>query len=185
MSAQNYFHHTRSARAEGKQGLLLAFALLTFGGIILFIAYNGIIENRGRGILGLLFAAEVFPLLLLGLPLALVALFVLSISTLRLIAGGRWEVIIDAETLQWREPDFANESFQLPLDDIDKFTVLTTSRAKRSGKVKQRTSYTVKKRNGESIHLLNQSGIDMEAFTRAMAKAGVSVIQETHLKRKT
>lgn len=173
------FQHIRSARAEANSGLLLGLFMLVTGAIPAYIGYQiarATVEELGKW--SLLLPFEVYALALFGVILLLMAMFILGLSTLRLLAGGQWQVMLSTQELLWQEPAFANESFRLPLAEIEALVVRRRRKVKSSGKIKYKEGYVLRTRAGREYMLLNQFGLDMQAFTTALQQAGVTCRQK-------
>ncbi len=155
------FHYTQTAHDAGMKSLP---ALIICSLIIAWFLYKKLAGNADT-------MSNLHYLLIAG-GIALIAAFANNVYK-RINSDGTWDISIDDKTIQWNAPNELEESFILNLNQI--------------AEVKQtignhHTSYELNTTDDQNIQLNEDSGIDLEEFTKALVSQGVHLnkIDETH-----
>lgn len=154
------YRYTASARDRALMLLPVGLVLTALGAFFLFFWWT------------LVFGV-------LGLMVGLIGVLALGLSAAWLVGGGRWEITIDDQRIDWRAPVVSEGSFRYALDELDCVRKRTRQKRRHDGTVKAKVDYQLVTVDGTTRTLTNQSGVDVETVVQVLVDRGVRFEEET------
>ena len=158
------FEYKAEARERGIKDAGVGLLLCAVTGGFLWAIYQGA---------GMVLAWWVF-----GFALAIffVAGLVFVVGGLaRIISGGCWEMRVDGNGVSWQAPFVAEPSFAYAREQIASVEKRIRRKTRSDGSIKEKQDYFLVARDGDEHRLVNQSGIDVDAFVAACERLGIAI----------
>ncbi len=159
------YHFSASARGRGLNLLPAAIGVIFFGGFFCFFWWTIIF-----GIVGIILFA--------------VGLFMLGLGLSWVLLGGKWDISIDNDGINWQSPVISEGSFSYRFDEIEEVVRRIKIKIKSDGREKTKISYWLKGPE-KSHNLSSQSGVDVDEVVALLADSGVKLREEVVRKDKS